>query len=198
MYQEVADDEYRLIVLFTYADFYLCSIRLHHYAVESKRNGHILILLEAAVIVGVKKSEVFRLVERVLLDIEPRRVYMGSDDVHAVADDVIADIEQHNHLVHVDRVDLVSFCELFTLCDNIGKVFVAALFCHGHDKPGALALRLAAVKKGNIISAQFLEFLQVFSAVGIPCVFADHKCPPYLILLRTLHACVFYHKTAFF
>ena len=127
---------------------------------------------------GVKKSKVSRFIERVLLDIESWRIDMGSDDVHAVSDDVFADVEQHYHLVHVDCVYFVPFCKFLPFFDHTCKVFVTVLFCHSNDKFGALALRLAAVKKGNIISAQFLEFLQVFSAVGVPSVFVNHQKPP--------------------
>lgn len=62
----------------------LADVHLHHlavggdhYAVQGQGQGCPLVVLDAAVVVGVQKREVVRLVQRVLLDVQARRVDVG-------------------------------------------------------------------------------------------------------------------------
>ena len=52
----------------------------HHHPVELQGDGHPLVLADTAVVVGFQKGQLLRLIEGILLQIQPRGVNVGRTD----------------------------------------------------------------------------------------------------------------------
>ena len=108
MYQYVCDGEYRILLILTYHHIHYRAVSLHHHTVYGKRYGHVLVFLDPAVVVGIEISHTTVLIERVLLDVKPRAVYMCPQDVQAVLEGLVAQVEECHGLVHEAGIHLVS------------------------------------------------------------------------------------------
>ena len=76
-------------------------------AVELQRDGHPLVLPDAAVVVGLEIGQLRVLIERVGLQIQPRGVDVGGGDLHALRQGPLADAGQQHRLAPVAEVHLV-------------------------------------------------------------------------------------------
>ena len=82
--QQVGDDELRVALVLADVDGDDRAVALDDDTVEGQRNGRPLVLLDAAVIVGLEEREFILLVERVRLEVEARGVDMGRGDAQTL------------------------------------------------------------------------------------------------------------------
>ena len=53
MNENVRNEEYRVVILFSYIDFYGRSVFFHNDTVKSQGKGYPLVLLDTAVVMGI-------------------------------------------------------------------------------------------------------------------------------------------------
>ena len=75
---------------------------------DGERDRDPLVLLDAAVIVGVQVREVVLLLEGVLLDVEARAVDMGAKDVDAAREVLNADLGEDQRLAAHGGIDAIA------------------------------------------------------------------------------------------
>ena len=83
MNKKIRDKEYRIILILTNVELNCSAILSAYNTVNSKRHSHVLILLDTAVVVGIKICQTTVLIERVLLYIKSWRINVRSKDVHS-------------------------------------------------------------------------------------------------------------------
>ena len=166
--QQVRHAEDRVAFCLADADFDDRAVLLDDDAVQCERQRDPLVLLDAAVVMRVEVGEAAVLVERVLLDIESARVDVRAEDGQALFQRLLADLEQHDALLHVDGIDLVAGLELLAGTQDILQVAVTGALCLAHGLSDALALRLARGEEIAVASGQFLERLFICLSVRGP------------------------------
>ena len=62
MYEQVCDAEYRVVVILADIDIYPLSIGLYYNSVKGQGQGHPLVFLDTAVVMGIQIGELVRLV----------------------------------------------------------------------------------------------------------------------------------------
>ena len=100
MDQKIRNEKYRIILIIAHAQDHCLAVFLHNDAVNRKRDRHILVFLDASVIVGVQICDIAVLIERILLDIESGGVNVRTDNVDAVFEGRLADFKQNHGFVH--------------------------------------------------------------------------------------------------
>ena len=83
MRQQVGDDEARLIRFSADADIHDSAVLEHGNAVQLEWDSYPLIFLYPAVIVRAEIAELVRLIHRVLLEVDARRIDMGAGNYRA-------------------------------------------------------------------------------------------------------------------
>ena len=171
MDEQIGDCEYRLVFILSYDDLDLGPVFFDHDAVDSHRNGHPLVLLDAAVIMGVEVAEAVALIERILLDVDAGRIDMGAQNIHAAFDRLLTDMVEDQGLAVVLGVDLISRFERSAFSDAVGQVPVAGRLRHLDRKAHALPLGLAPVQTVLVAGAHLLHFLSLRVRIYFPKTF---------------------------
>ena len=108
MGKQIADVEDRIVLIFPDADGHIGAVLLGHDPVQRKRQGHPLILLDAAVIVRLEESDSFRLIKRVRPDIKPGAVDVSRCDEKSIIQRFLSHDCRNEALVLVEPVDPVA------------------------------------------------------------------------------------------
>ena len=108
MDQQVRDNKHRIVVLFADADLYHCAVLLHHHAVDRHGHGGPLVLLDAAVIVGLEERHLVLLVKGIGLEIQPGVVDVGGGDPGALGQGLFPDDRQIDGLAADRLIDPVA------------------------------------------------------------------------------------------
>ncbi len=168
MNQKVRHAEYGVARLLANANLHDAAVLLRHDAVHRQRQRNPLVLLDAAVIMRIEVGEAAVLIERVLLDIEAAGINMRPEDVHALGEWLVADIEERQRLLHIHRVDFIARLQLLPCSHDVCEVAVAHRLSLLHGLPDALALRLARAQELPVARTERLERLFFLFAVLIP------------------------------
>ena len=174
MHQQVGDKEYRVVFIFAHVHFDGGAVLLHHHAVEGQGKRHPLIFLDAAVIMGVQVGEAAVLIQGILLHIDSGAVDMGSQNVHALSQGLLPDLEHGNGLIHADAVYLVAFLQLPALRDHALQLPIPFRLDGVHDGVDALPLGLAIVQEFPVLLIQLLHLLKMSRVIGLPSYFSFH------------------------
>ncbi len=108
MYQQVRNYKYRIILIFSDVHSDYRTVFLRNNAVKCKRKRNPLVFLNTAIVVGIQIGKFFVLVQRVLLDINPWRVNVCPQDVHACFQRLLSDMENGDCFVHAYGIDLIA------------------------------------------------------------------------------------------
>ncbi len=180
--QQIRDHQHGIPFVFADGDSDHGAVLAVHHAVDGQGDGGPLILLNAAVVMGLEVGDLRLLIERIGLDIQPGRVHMGGADVGALAQRLSADDGQGDGLIPVIVVDLVA-----GLCFHTGgKGLEAQAFRLCHGPGGGFPLGLAGVHKGHVALAVIVHgdpVLGVYPGVavlggrqqGLPEFFCGHR-----------------------
>ena len=166
MDEQVGHAEHGIVLRLADADVDGRTVFLHDDAVHRERQRRPLVFLDTAVVVGVEVGEPAVLVERVLLDVEAAGVDVRAEDVHAVRERRLADLEEDDGLLHVDGIDLVARLEALAALDEPREVAIACGLRLAHGLLDALALRLAAAEEVAVARIECLELLFLLLVVG--------------------------------
>ena len=107
MHQQIRNDEYRIIVFFTDMHFHLRAVFFYDDTMQGQRQRDPLILLDAAVIMGVQIRKLTVFIQRILLQIQTRGIDMGAQNMHSFLDRTIADMKQHDRFIHHGQINLI-------------------------------------------------------------------------------------------
>ena len=176
MGQKVRDKEDRVVLLLADIDKDGLSRLFDHDAVDRQGKGHILVLLDAAVIVGVEICDPAVLVEGVLLDIQAGGVDVGAENVDALFKGLLADAEEDHGLVHPDAVDTVAGLELLLFRDRASQLDISVLFRFRDKEVHALSLGLALVEEIHVVFGKFHAVILRGQIIGVPCIESFHCC----------------------
>ena len=123
---------------------------------------------------GVEVGHVAGLVQRVLLEVEARRVDVRAEDGQAVLERVGAEVDEHEGLVVADGVDLVAGGELAAGGDGLVEVHVPGGLGERDRGAHALALGLVLGDERAVVAAELLELGEGCRVVGFPGVRTLH------------------------
>ena len=76
---------------------------------QGKGNRHPLVFLHPAVIMGIQISNAAVLINRILLNIQPGRINMGSQNIHAFLHRLFPNLVHNQAFVHIDGINLISW-----------------------------------------------------------------------------------------
>ncbi len=136
--KKVGDDELRVALVLADVDGDRGAVALDDDAVEGQRDGGPLVLLDAAVVVGLEEREFILLIKRVRLEVEARGVDVGRRDAQTLVQGLFAEDRQDDALVPVDAVDAVAGFVSFGLVE----LGVPSLLGLGLEERGDLPLGL--------------------------------------------------------
>ena len=108
MDQQVGHKKYRIIVIFSHAQYHCLPALFDDDAVNSQRYRGKLVFFDSSVVVGVQIGDAAVLIERILFDVEPGGIDMRTQNVHAALKGLCADLEKDHGFVHPHAVDLIS------------------------------------------------------------------------------------------
>ena len=140
--EQVGDDEHGVGRIFAHRDGHDGPVGLGNDAVDGQRERDPLVLLDAAVVVRVEKREVGGLVQRVLLEVEARRVDVRAQDVEAMLERLGAQVHEDEGLAVRVRPDLVARLEMTAVLDEFVERDIAGVFGLLDGGSGDLALDL--------------------------------------------------------
>ena len=166
MGEQVGDYKLRVALILAEADGDLGAVLAADDAVKRQGDGGPLILLDAAVVMGLEESEVSILIKRIGLEVEPRGVDMGGDYLCAALKALFAEYAQDEGLALVVVINLVA-----GLVAAVGvKRDEAVLLGKGLDISRHFTFGLAAVKEINVIAAEAvggLDFAVLAGECGV-------------------------------
>ena len=190
MNEQIGDCEDRLVLVFSQDDIDLCSVLLDDDAVDGQRDRDPLVLLDAAVIVRIEVAEPVALIERILLDVDARRIDVGAQNVHALFDRLLPDVVEHQRLAVVLGVDLIACFQLRAFRDAVGQIPVARLLRHLDGNAHAFAFGLAPVQTILIADAQVLHLCSLLIRIYFPKTFLScHDLAPFSCFCLMLFPC---------
>ena len=159
MYQQIGDEENRILLIFTDIQFYRGAVLLHHYSVNGKRNSNPLIFFYAAVIVSVQIGKSSLLIERILLNIQSGAVNMCSQNINAFRHWLFTDAEHNNGLIHPYTVYFIAFNKFLTILNKHFQLTVAFFFNGIYNGVNTLSFRLAVIQKIPVFQIQIFQLL---------------------------------------
>ena len=159
MDQDIRYTEYRIRLILTDHHIHQSSICFCNHTVNGQGQGHPLIFLDTAIVMGIQIGQITFLIERILLYIQPGRIQMGTQDIHTLFQRILADVEQSNRLSHIVGIDLVSRCKLLLTLHGFLQRDISRLLRLLDHITGSLPLRLAQEEVFLISVTEFLQFL---------------------------------------
>ena len=174
MNQKIRYAEDRILAVFPDSDVGHGAVLLRHNAVDRQRDRCPLIFLHTAIVMRIKKCHFRILIQRHLLEIQPRRINVRTQDAKSLFDRFRSDGKQCYCLLHPDRVDLVAALQGFAPGNDLIQITPACLagtLCDLHHR---LALCLRSIQKILVIFCKRMQILQLFLRVRCPSVFFSH------------------------
>ena len=108
MRQKICYHKYRIRLIFAYADIDAAAVRPENNTVKRQRNSGPLILFNSAIVVRLEKTKLVRLINGVLLKVEPRAVNVSGRDLYALLKRFCSEYAENNALVTVVVIYLVA------------------------------------------------------------------------------------------
>ena len=180
MDEQVGDAEDGIIGVLADLHVHHAAVLLGDHAVQRQRDGDPLVVLDAAVVMGVHEGKLAGFVQRVLLDVQARAVDVRTKDVHAVGQRAGAQLYQDNGLVAHGSPHLVAGSKLAACGDGGVQAFVAGGLGAADGCGGELALGLVLGDEVDVAGGELLELGQLVLIVAFPRGFAFH--------IRSLHS----------
>ena len=163
-------------IILVLSDIYFCyaSVFLYYYTVDRKGKSYPLILLNAAIIMGIQISQVCILVQRILFDIQTRGINMCSQNVHSMGNLLFSDMEKGNDLFHSYCINLISGFQSVTSSNLLFQRFIACFLRFFHDFSHTLSLCFSHIKEITVCLCYSFQFFFLCLCIGQPCVSTLH------------------------
>ena len=160
MRQQVGYTKYRIAFSFADVDGYLAAVCLDDHTMQGKRNGCPLILLNAAVVMGLEQSKFAIFIQWILLHVQTRRVNVCSTKPNALGNRCRTNDGGNHCLSTVVLVNLIAGFQSHTRRKRNKSMFFQQGFCVGTSLPFGLRL----VQECHIVLAKcFTSGLVVFA-----------------------------------
>ena len=172
--QQVADTHHRIIVFFTDADIQARAVLLHNHAVQRQFTRHPLVLLDTAVIMGIRQGKIPVFIQGILLQVQPRAVNMRTDNIHAFRQRLLSDMEGQHRLAHLVQINLIPGFQRLLLCNRLLQVDISRLLQSGNGVHHTFPFRLSGVDKCLIRLREIFQFLQFSFIIRFPCIGSFH------------------------
>ena len=78
MNENVRNEEYGVVILFSHIDFYGRAVFFHNDTVKSQGKGYPLVLLDTAVVMGIQISKAAVFIKGILLYVHSRGIDVGA------------------------------------------------------------------------------------------------------------------------
>ena len=174
VWQKVGHAEHRVGRVVADVHLHHLAVGFGHDAVKRQRQRRPLVVLYAAVVVRVQQREVVRLVQRILLDVEARRVDVRPQDVHALGDRCGPHMYENDGLALGAGPQLAARAHRRAGGDAISQRIVAGVLSSGDGGRRALALGLVLGDEIDVVDGQRLKLVQRRLVVLLPSHFAFH------------------------
>ena len=185
--QKIGNKEYGIVCILTNVQDNRLAVLFYDHAVNGKRSCDKLILLDAAVVMGIKISVAALLIQRVLLDIHAGAVNVCAQNIDALLHGTRPEAEQHHRLIHPGHVYLVAGLKLFPillcLLDGTGELYVSGILRRIHKGVHALSFRLVLGNEPAIILRKGKTALLSLQIIGIPHIYSFHFFAPFFTRL---------------
>ena len=154
MDQQIGDHQHRVIVVLTDGHGDYAAVLAVDYAMQGQGHGGPLILLDAAVVVGLEVGNLRILVQGIGLHVQPGGVHMGGADIGTLGKGLGADHCQSNGLVPVIVVDFIAGLRFHAGSEGLEPPLLRLT-----DGPGGgFPLGLAGIHKGHVAAAVGVHF----------------------------------------
>ena len=177
MYQQIADSYDWIAVILTDIQLDNRFVLLHDYTMQRQRQGYPLILFDTAVIMRIQHCEFLILIQRILFDIQTRRIHMCSQNIASGSHRLLTDQKQCNSLAHIVGIHLITAFQRFFVFDDILQIAISVGFRNPDTFTYTFTFSLAV---GNIFFISFTifeYFLQSCFIILFPSIFS-HSLPP--------------------
>ena len=178
MDQKIRNTKNRILCFLADGQFNNSSILLRHNAMQCQRNGRPLVFLDTAVVMSIQKRHLAVLIQRILLEIQTRRINMSTQNIHTLLHRFCPDLEQYHQFFLVYRIHFISGFQLFSGCNCFLQRNITMFLCHFYSQMRTLALGLSFRDKSAVLLRYLSHFLQGILIIGVPCVFTFHSSSP--------------------
>ena len=151
--QQIGDHQHGIAGILADGDGDLAAVLAADQTVESQGHGDPLILLDAAVIVGLQESHLRIFIEGVGLYVDPGRVNVGSADIGTLCQRFATHNRQNDGLIPVVKVDLVTGGNGHAGSEGLEALLLG--FCHSPG--GCFPFGLAGVDERHIFLREQLH-----------------------------------------
>ena len=171
MDEKVADTHDRIALVFADIDVSRGAVLFADNAVQSKRNGDVLIFFNAAVVVRVQKSKAVGLVQRILFKVETGRVDVSAQNSESFGERLFADNVQNDVFVFVYFVQLVAGLNRLYCFD----VFKSLGFGCFNRLANGKTFGLGRSEEVFVIFGKIKDILFLFFGNAVPYIFCVHR-----------------------
>ena len=169
MRQKIVNGKHRVTCSAADGNLDCFTIFQSNHTMQFQRNGNPLIFADSAVIVCLQKCHFFRLIQRILLQIQSRRINVRCTNINTVFQSLAANYRQHNSLAAVNTIYLITRFKLHATL----KGHIAVGLSQTNSIVHTLTLGLAGI-----------QILFVILAVGLHCsLFSISQTIPTVLLL---------------
>ena len=144
----ITDVEDRILWFLTQRDLLQRSVLSGNHTVDCKRQGAPLVLLDAAVIVGLQQCQSLIFIKGVGLQVQPGRIRVGSHKVDTGLRLLLSDNKQSQSLVHPVEIHLVSAIQLSL---DLHQILKTGRFRSGNHTGHGFPLCFCRIQKRFII-----------------------------------------------
>ena len=171
MRQQIGDAEYGIALFFADGYGQAGAVLADDGAVQGQRDGGPLVLLDAAVVVGLEEALLALLVQGPGLEVQTGAIDVGNADADTFGDAAAAEGGGDERLAAVIEVDLIPRLVLL----GVVKGDIAGLFQHGYGSGNSLALGLGGIQEGLVALAKIVSSLQLFLGHGLGEILGVHQ-----------------------
>ena len=180
MRQQVGYAEHRVALIVAHVHVYHRAVGLRHNAVQGQRQGYPLVVLDAAVVMGVQEGESVAFVHRVLLQVQTGAVDMGAQDVQARVQRLGADAGKNERLAVHASPHLAARLQGRACRKRFRKRLVASSFGLRYRGGKAAALGFVVGNEIDVAGGKRIQLFKLGIAVLFPCNLVFHAEPPSL------------------
>ena len=153
MNEQVGDHQHRVGIVLADGDGDDAAVLPVHNTVKGQGHGGPLILLDAAVVVGLEVGDLGILIQGIGLQVHPGRVHMGGADVGTLGKALFAHDGQDDALFTVDIINLIAGVQGHSCHEGLEAVVLGSLGGPGSGLP----LGLAGIHEGSVALAVSLH-----------------------------------------
>ena len=169
--QQIGDAEYGIALFFADGYGQTGAVLTDDGAVQGQRDGGPLVLLDAAVVVGLKEALLALLIQGPGLEVQTGAVDMSHTDADAFGDAAAAEGSSDEGLAAVIEVDLIPCLVLL----GVVKGDIACLFQHRNGSGNCLALGLGGIKECLVALTEIVSGFQLLLRHGFGEVLGVHQ-----------------------